>query len=68
MDATNKEMEKNWPHLRYWNLRNLHQLYVKASGYIIFDVKMDFMHKLRWVKDIHRTSDPDHNNNNNIHL
>lgn len=30
----------------------------KASGHIIFDVKMDFTWKARWVKDGHRTPDP----------
>ncbi len=27
----------------------------KASGHIIFDVKMDFTRKARWVKDGHKT-------------
>ncbi len=26
----------------------------KASGHIVFDVKMDFTHKARWVKDGHK--------------
>ena len=30
----------------------------KSSGHIIFDVKMDFTRKARWVKDVHRTPDP----------
>ena len=30
----------------------------KASGHLIFDVKMDFTRKARWVKDGHRTPDP----------
>ena len=30
----------------------------KSSGHIIFDVKMDFTCKARWVKDGHRTPDP----------
>ena len=29
----------------------------KASGHIIFDVKMDFTRKARWVKDGHKTPD-----------
>jgi hypothetical protein len=29
----------------------------KASGHIVFDVKMDFTHKARWVKDGHKTPD-----------
>ncbi|EJK65892.1 hypothetical protein THAOC_13210, partial [Thalassiosira oceanica] len=31
--------------------------YTKASGHLIFDVKMDFTRKARWVKDGHRTPD-----------
>ena len=30
----------------------------KASGHLVFDVKMDFTRKARWVKDDHRTHDP----------
>ena len=30
----------------------------KASGHIVFDVKMDFTRKARWVLDGHRQSDP----------
>ena len=33
--------------------------YTKASGHMVFDVKMDFTRKARWVKDGHRTPDPD---------
>ena len=29
----------------------------KASGHLVFDVKMDFTRKARWVKDGHRTPD-----------
>jgi hypothetical protein len=29
----------------------------KASGHLIFDVKMDFTRKARWVKDGHKTPD-----------
>ena len=32
--------------------------YTKSSGHIIFDVKMDFTRKSRWVKDDHLTDDP----------
>ena len=31
----------------------------KSSGHIIFDVKMDFTRKARWVKDGHRTPEPE---------
>ena len=30
----------------------------KASGHLIFDVKMDFTRKARWVKDGHCTPNP----------
>ena len=32
--------------------------YTKATGHIIFDVKMDFRRKARWVKDGHKTPEP----------
>ena len=32
----------------------------KSSGHIIFDIKMDFTRKARWVKDGHLTREPDH--------
>ena len=32
--------------------------YTKATGHIIFDVKMDFRRKARWVKDGHLTPEP----------
>ena len=33
--------------------------WTKSTGHLIFDVKMDFTRKARWVKDGHRTPDPD---------
>ncbi|EJK53260.1 hypothetical protein THAOC_27335, partial [Thalassiosira oceanica] len=33
--------------------------YTRSSGHLIFDVKMDFTRKARWVKDGHRTPDPE---------
>ena len=30
----------------------------KASGHLIWDVKMDFTRKARWVLDGHKTPDP----------
>ena len=30
-----------------------------VTGHIIFDVKMDFTRKARWVLDEHKTPDPD---------
>ena len=32
--------------------------YTKSSGHLIWDLKMDFTRKARWVKDGHRTPDP----------
>ena len=32
--------------------------WAKSSGHLVFDVKMDFTKKARWVKDGHRTPDP----------
>ena len=33
--------------------------YTKSSGHMIYSVKMDFTRKARWVKDGHRTPDPE---------
>ena len=33
--------------------------FTKSSGHMIYDVKMDFTRKARWVKDGHRTPDPE---------
>ena len=30
----------------------------RTSGHIVWDVKMDFTRKARWVKDGHKTPDP----------
>ncbi len=32
--------------------------YYKSSGHLVFDVKMDFTRKARWVKDGHKHPDP----------
>ena len=32
--------------------------WIKSSGHLVFDVKMDFTRKARWVKDGHKTKDP----------
>ena len=32
--------------------------WTKASGHLVFDVKMDFTRKARWVKDGHRSPNP----------
>ena len=39
-----------------------------SSGHIIFDVKMDFTQKLRWVKDGHKTPDPSTSNYSGVVL
>jgi len=36
--------------------------YTKATGHVIFDVKMDLRRKARWVKDGHRTPEPETSN------
>ena len=36
--------------------------YTRSSGHLVFDVKMDFTRKARWVKDGHLTPDPDTSN------
>ena len=33
--------------------------YTKSSGHLVFDVKMDFTRKARWVKDGHKHPDPE---------
>ena len=32
--------------------------WTKASGHLVFNVKMDFTCKARWVKDVHRSPEP----------
>ena len=32
--------------------------YKKTSGHLVWDLKMDFTRKARWVKDGHRNPDP----------
>ena len=46
-------------HLNYWSLGGKAPPgWKKASGHLIYDVKMDFTQKIRWVKDGHRTPNP----------
>ena len=40
------------------NHKNVPVGQTKASGHLIWDVKMDFTRKARWVKDGHQTADP----------
>ena len=59
-DAINREME----HLKV-AFDILHkgqtppQGYTKASGHLVFDVRMTLERKARWVKDGHRTPEPE---------
>ena len=34
--------------------------YIKASGHMVFDVRMTLERKSRWLKDVHRTPEPSH--------
>ena len=34
--------------------------WTQSSGHLVFDIKMDFTRKARWVKDGHRTPDPEY--------
>ena len=36
--------------------------WTKSSGHLVWDLKMDFTRKSRWVKDGHRTPDPEASN------
>jgi hypothetical protein len=36
--------------------------YTQSSGHLIWDLKMDFTRKARWVKDGHKTPNPNHSN------
>ena len=40
------------------NHQNVPVGWMKATGHLIWDVKMGFTGKARWVKDGHRTADP----------
>ena len=40
------------------NHQNVPVGWTKATGHLIWDVKMDFTRKVRWVKDDRRTADP----------
>ena len=60
MDAIKKEMRNAG--VAFKILEEKEQLpvgYKKATGHLVYDVKMDFTRKARWVKDGHRTPDPD---------
>ena len=60
MDAIKKETRNVG--VAFKTLEEKEQLpfgYKKATGHLVYDVKMDFTRKARWVKDGHRTPDPD---------
>ena len=40
------------------NHQNIFVGWTKASGHLIWNVKIDFTGMVRWVKDGHRTNDP----------
>ena len=58
MDALHKEMGNV---MIAFEIKNLGEKappgWFKATGHIIWDVKMDFTWKARWVKDGHKTPD-----------
>ena len=58
-DATNKEMANVGIafEIQPREVTKAPPGWTKASGHLIFDVKMDFTRKARWVKDGHRTPD-----------
>ena len=59
-DATNREMENLKVAFDILpNGKDPPPTYRKASGHIIFDVRMTLERKARWVKDGHRTPEPD---------
>ena len=61
-DAISLEMGTILPALDFPNDNKAPVGYAKSSGHIVFDVKMDFTRKARWVKDGHLTRDPAESN------
>ena len=58
MDALNKEMFEVGVAFKILDdEEHIPVGYSKSSGHLIFDVKMDFTRKARWVKDGHKTPD-----------
>ena len=59
MDAITKEMTNVGIELMILNEgKKAPPGWTKASGHLVFDVKMDFTQKARWVKDGHWYPDP----------
>ena len=62
MDAIDKEMyEVDVAFKILEDEESLPVGYKRSSGHLVFDVKMDFTRKARWVKDGHRTPDLEDN-------
>ena len=57
-DAVDKEMNGILPGFDFPDSNKPPPGYSKSSGHLVFDVKMDFTRKARWVKDGHLTPDP----------
>ena len=57
-DAIDREMHTLLPALDIIDAIKPPPGYLRASGHLIFDVKMDFTRKARWVKNGHLTKDP----------
>ena len=57
-DAIDKEMNGILPGFDFPDSNKPPSGYSKSSGHLVFDVKMDFTRKARWVKDGHLTPDP----------
>ncbi len=57
-DAIAKEMENVQPAFEFRDDDKIPPGYKKASGHMVFDVKIDFGRKARWVGDGHKTDPP----------
>ena len=57
-DATDLEMNTIIPAFDLSGGDNILQGYLEATGHVVFDVKMDFTWKSRFVKNIHFNPDP----------
>ena len=57
-DAIDKEMNGILPGFDFPETNRPPPGYTKSSGHLVFDIKMDFTRKARWVKDGHLTPDP----------
>ena len=62
-DAIDLEMDTIMPGFDFAEDNKPSPGYSKSSGHLIFDVKMDFTRKLRWVEDGHFSPDQSDSNN-----